>query len=99
MDQIIQLSLTLLEAIAPQLAGANANLIEKIIEGLVALVPLLITEYKSVIPFIQNVIVLLKSNNLVTTDQLATLTALETQIDASFETAAVSDLADDASGN
>lgn len=96
MDQIIQLTLTLLEAVAPQLAGANATLIEKIIEGLVTLVPLLITEYKDVTPFIQNIIVLLKSNNLVTADQLATLTALETQIDAAFEAAAASALAEDA---
>lgn len=96
MDQIIQLALTLLEQVAPQLAGANATLITKIIEGLVALVPLLITEYKDVLPFVQNVITLLKSNNLVTADQLATLTALETQIDAAFEAAAANALAEDA---
>ncbi len=96
MEQIITLALTLLEQIAPQLAGANAGLITKIIEGLVALIPLLIKEYQSAIPFIQNVITLLKSNNQITPEQLATLDTLEIQIDAAFEAAATNALAEDA---
>lgn len=95
MDAIINLSLTLLEQIVPQLSGANAALITKIIEGLVTLVPILIKEYKDVVPFIQNVIMLLKNNNAVTADQLAALDALETQIDAQFEADAARVLAED----
>lgn len=95
MQAIIQLALTLLEQVVPQLAGANAPLITKIIEGLAALVPLLIKEYQAAIPFIQNVIVLIKSNGAVTADQLATLDQLEIQIDAAFEAAATAALAED----
>ena len=88
MDQIVMLALTLLEQVVPQLGGANAALITKIIEGLVALIPILIKEYKAVIPFIQNVIALLRNNNQVTADQLVQLDALELQIDAAFDAAA-----------
>lgn len=96
MQAIISLALTLLERVVPQLAGANAPLISQIVSGLVALVPLLIKEYNDAIPFIKNVIALLKGNNAVTPDQLQTLDTLETQIDASFEVAAANALAEDA---
>lgn len=95
MQAIIQLALTLLEQIAPQLAGANASLIEKIIEGLIALIPLLVKEYTDAIPFIRNVIALIKGNGNVTPEQLQTLDDLETQIDAAFETAATNAQAED----
>lgn len=97
MNAIIQLALTLLEQIAPQIAGANASLIEKIVEGLIALIPLLVKEYQDAIPFIRNVIALIKGNGNVTAEQLQTLDDLEIQIDAAFETAATNALADDAS--
>lgn len=96
MEAIVSLALALLEAIVPQLSGANAALITKIIEGLVALIPLLVKEYNSVIPFIQNVITLLKNNNQVTPDQLAQLDQLEATLDAAFETAATNAIAEDA---
>ncbi len=95
MEQIITLALTLLEQVAPQLAGANATLVTRIIEGLVALIPLLLKEYQSVIPFIQNVIALLRNNNQVTPDQLAQLDVLELQIDAAFDAAATAAQAED----
>ena len=97
MDAIITLVLSLLQAVEPQLAGANAALITKIIEGLIALIPLLVKEYQAVIPFIQNVITILKSNNQVTPEQLAALDALEVQIEADFEKAATDALAQDVS--
>ena len=96
MTPIIQLALTLLEQIAPQLAGANATLLEKIIEGLIALIPLLVKEFQDAIPFIQNIITLIKSNGAITPEQLQTLDDLEVQIDAAFETAATNALAEDA---
>lgn len=95
MSPIIQLVLTLLARVVPQLGGANAELITQIVQGLIALVPILIKEYKDAIPFIQNVITLLRNHNQVTTDQLAALDILETQIDAAFEVAAANALAED----
>src|SRR5690242_6769731 len=97
MQQIIQLVLTLLEQLLPKLAGANAGLITQIISGLVALVPLLIKEYNDAVPFVKNIIQLLKNHDAVTPEQLQTLDILETQIDASFEAAAAAALAEDAS--
>jgi CHASE3 domain sensor protein len=96
MQQIIQLALTLLEQLLPRLAGANAPLISQIISGLVALVPLLIKEYNDAVPFVNNVIQLLKNHDKVTPEQLQTLDILETQIDASFEAAAAAAQAEDA---
>lgn len=97
MQQIIQLTLTLLEQLLPKLVGntASAQLITQIVSGLIALVPLLIKEYQDAIPFIQNVISVLKNNNTVTAEQLQALDILETQIDASFEAAAAAALAED----
>ena len=95
MDGIIQLTLTLLQAVVPQLAGANASLITKIIEGLVTLIPILIKEYQSLVPMVQNIISVLKNNNQVTPDQWTQLDALETQIDAAFEAAATNAQAED----
>ena len=99
MQQIIQLALTLLEQLLPKLAGANAGLITQIISGLVALVPLLIKEYQDAVPFVKNVIQLLKNHNEITPEQLQTLDVLETQIDAAFEVAAAQALAEDEAAN
>lgn len=96
MEGIIQLALGLLAQVVPQLGGANAVLITQIVNGLIALVPLLIKEYKDAIPFVQNVITLLKSSNQITPEQLIALDVLETQIDAAFEAAAAAALAEDA---
>lgn len=96
MQPIIQLVLTLLAQAIPQLAGANAGLITQIINGLIALVPLLVKEYNDAIPFIKNVITLLKNHNAITPEQLQTLDVLEVQIDAAFEDAAAKALAEDA---
>ena len=96
MNAIVQLALTLLQQVIPKLAGANATLITQIINGLVALIPLLIKEYNDVMPFIKNVITLLKNHNEITPEQLQTLDTLETQIDAAFEIAAEKALAEDA---
>lgn len=99
MNAVITLALSLLEAVIPQLGGANAALITKIIEGLVALIPILIKEYQAVIPMIRNVISVLQGNGAVTPEQLATLTAMETQIDAAFEAAATQAEAEDAANS
>lgn len=96
MQAIISLALTLLSQVAPQLGGANATLIAQIVNGLVALIPLIIKEYQDAIPFIRNVITLLKNNNAITPEQLQQLDTLETQIDAAFEIAAANALAEDA---
>ena len=95
MDAVIQLLLGLLQQLLPSLGVANAGLISKIVEGLVALIPVLIKEYKDVLPMVQNVISALKANAAITPEQIIKLQTIEAQIDADFETAATNALADD----
>lgn len=97
MEPVIQLVLTLLAQIAPQLgvAGANAQLISKIINGLIVLVPILVKEYKDAIPHIKNIIAVLKNSGNLTEDQWSNLIELETKIDAEFDQAASNALAED----
>lgn len=95
---LIQLVLTLLQQILPQLGGANAGLIAKIITGLEVLIPVLIKEYQDVVPMVRNVISVLKNNNQVTPEQWATLDQMETKIDADFEAAAARAQAEDSQG-
>lgn len=95
MNAIVTLALTLLQTIAPQLGGANAVLITRIIDGLIAIIPVLVKEYQDAVPFVKNVIVLLKNHNQVTADQLTQLDAMEAQIDADFEAIAAKVTAED----
>ncbi len=95
MDAVIQLSLGLLQQLLPSLSVANAGLVAKIVEGLVALMPVLIKEYRDVLPMVKNVIAVLKDHTAVTPEQLGALQTLEAQIDADFETAATKALAED----
>jgi len=97
MDAIISLALALLQQVLPTLTTANAGLITKIVEGLIALIPILVNEYKALLPMIQNVITALKSNGNITADQLTALDAMEAQIDAAFEQAATNAQTEDAS--
>ena len=95
MNAVIQLTLTLLAQIAPQLGSANVALIEKIINGLVVLIPILIKEYKDLVPHIKNIIEVLKNSGNLTETQWNTLIELETKVDAEFDQAASNALADD----
>ena len=95
MEPVIQLVLALLTQIAPQLAGANTQLIAKIINGLIVLIPILIKEYKDLVPHIRNIIAVLKNSGNVTEDQWNQLIELEVQIDAAFDQAASNALAED----
>ncbi len=95
MNAVIELALSLLEQLLPQLGVANAPLVEKIVEALVALTPVLVKEYQDVLPMVKNVITALKGNTSITADQLTALESAETQLDASFEQAATAAQAED----
>ena len=95
MDAVIQLSLGLLQQLLPSLGVANAGLVSKIVEGLVALMPVLIKQYRDVLPMVKNVISVLKDHTAVTAEQITALQTIEAQIDADFETAAAKALAED----
>ena len=87
-------------AIVSQIAGStgNAALVEKIVEALIAIIPVIVKEYQVLLPVVQNIITALKSDPSTTSAQLATLQQLETQWDAEFDAAAAAAQAEDAAG-
>jgi hypothetical protein len=66
----------------------NTTAIGKIIAWLEQIVPLIITEVKTVLPMVQNVIDALKNSDAITPEQFDALDKLEAQTDAAFEAAA-----------
>lgn len=93
MSAILTTILALIEQLVP--ASTSAALIEKIIAVLIQLIPVIVQEYKDLLPIVQNIITALKSDPSTTTQQLATLEELEVQYDADFEAAAAAAQAED----
>jgi len=94
MSAILTTILALIEQLVP--ANTSAALIEKIIAVLIQLIPVIVQEYKDLLPIVQNIITALKSDPSTTAQQLATLEELEVQYDADFEAAAAAAQAEDA---
>jgi len=89
MSAAIQALLALIEALLPKLlSGADSALIQTILNALVQVVPVIIQEATDLIPYIKNIIASLSANSATTTEQLATLQALDKQADDAFEAAA-----------
>ena len=80
-------------------AGANAALVEKIIEALTALYPIVVREYQDLMPIVKNIITALKSDPSTTAAQLDALDKMEAQLDADFEAAATAAAAEDAAAS
>lgn len=93
MQAIIPLLLSMLEAIAP---GATTVVIEKVINVLVLLVPIIIDEYKALVPIVQNIIAALQQSGDITPAQWDMLDAMSAQYDADFKTALDAAMAQDA---
>lgn len=79
--------LSLIAALLPQLAG-NSPMMEKIIAALVALVPIIVQEYKDLVPIVKNIIVAVRSDPSTTGAQLDDLDKMEAMLDADFDAAA-----------
>jgi hypothetical protein len=84
MQSLINMLLQVLTQLAP---GATADVAAKVIEILTALIPLLIQEYKELLPLVQNVITALQQSGDITQEQWDALDALSSQYDADFRTA------------
>lgn len=69
-------------------ASGGASTITTIINALIQLIPLAVQEASDLLPEIKNVIAAVSASPAATTDQLATLQTLDTQVDAAFEAAA-----------
>lgn len=87
MQGLIPVLLQALTLIAP---GANTQLIAQIINILMALIPILIQEYKDLLPIVQNVITALQQSDDITDEQWDALDAMSAQYDAEFEAALAS---------
>lgn len=88
--------LGLISALVP--AGTNAALVEKIIETLIAIVPVVVKEYQDLVPIVRNIIAALKADPSTNAAQLAQLQQLEAGWDADFEAAAAAAVAQDGAG-
>lgn len=93
----MQAILALIELILPQLGTATAtvSLVEKFIAAIVALTPMLVQEYKDLVPILKNMIAaarnLISGNSMDPTTTAAMLDQLdvaEAALDADYETAA-----------
>jgi hypothetical protein len=93
MTAIIPILLSMLEEIAP---GATTVVIEKVVNLLVVLVPIIIQEYKDLVPIVTNIIAALQQSGDITPDQWAALDAMSKQYDADFHTALTAAMAQDA---
>jgi len=96
MQQLVTILLGLLQAIAP---GATTGTIAKVVEVLAALVPIIVQQYKDLLPLVQNVIAVLQSNGDITPEQWAALDAISAQYDADFKAALAAAKAQDAAGS
>ena len=93
MTAIITPLLALLTQLAP---GATSTVIAQVINILVALTPVLIQEYKDLLPIVQNIITVLQQSDDITDDQWDSLDAMSAQYDAEFKAALAAAEAEDA---
>lgn len=84
MQALIPILLQALTLIAP---GATTQVIAQVINILTALIPVLIQEYKDLLPIVQNVITALQQSGDITDKQWAALDAMSAQYDAEFHSA------------
>ncbi len=78
----------LIEQVLPLLGVAGSPLITSIITVLENVLPLIITEIPTVYTAVKNIIAALSNDPNTTSAQLATLQALDAQVDAAFDAAA-----------
>lgn len=94
MESVVQVVLSLIRALLPVIS--DSVLVQKIIDALIQIIPVLVDVYKDILPEIRNIIGVLKQSTAITDEQLDQLSAIEEQYDADFEAAATAALAEDA---
>lgn len=87
MNSVVTVILTLLGKVVPAI-GSNAGLIADIITALEAIVPVVIQEYKDLLPEVKNVIAALKGTDGISQAQWDALDSLEADVDTEFNEAA-----------
>jgi hypothetical protein len=84
----IETLLALIEALLPEFGVASTNVISKIVEALVTIVPIVAADASNFLTPIKNIIAALQASGNVTDAQMKSLTDLDAQCDAAFEAAA-----------
>lgn len=80
--------LTLIEAMLGSVSNPAIDVIDKIIAALVGIVPTLASEVPNAVTAVKNIITALSTSGNATAAQMASLQALDAQVDADFEAAA-----------
>ena len=93
MNAIITAVVALLGEILP-LIQTSSN-VASIIATLIQIIPTLVKEAQDLVQPVKNIIAALQVNDATSLDQLATLRALDAQVDADFEAAATKVIAED----
>jgi hypothetical protein len=86
MTGLIQAVLALIEQLLP--ASASADIIAKILDALIKMMPFIISEVQSLSGPVKNIIGALSANPASLPDQLSQLQKLDKQVDDAFEAAA-----------
>jgi hypothetical protein len=84
-SNIIPVILSLLQQLLPALS--NSKTIQTIVSTLIALVPVIIQEYKDLLPIVKNIISALQGKDEITPEQMIELKALNKLVDDEFEAA------------
>ena len=88
MSSIATAVVALLTQLLPILSTSAGSTVIAVINALVQIIPVVVQEATDLVAPIKNVIAALSANPAATADQLATLAALDAQVDAAFENAA-----------
>lgn len=83
----VMAALTLIEQILPLLTGGSSTvtLIANIINALIKFMPLIENEVETVYTSVKNIIAALSANPATTEEQMASLQALDKQVDAAWD--------------
>jgi hypothetical protein len=91
--------LALIEQLLPAiLSASNVILVGNIITALTSLMPFIAQEIETLAPAVKNIIAALSASPATTAAQLASLQALDQQVDSAFEAVAAQTDADAAAG-
>jgi hypothetical protein len=85
-EATLSIIMQLVEELLPDIS--NSSVVDAILKALIQLVPIVVEEAQAAIPAVKNIIAALSDNPATTAEQLATLKALDAQVDAAFDSTA-----------
>lgn len=86
MNAVITVAITFIQAMLPKLLG-DSNAVQSVIEMLIKIIPVLVQEYKDILPAVQNIIAVLTADESTTAEQRKKLEELDAIVDAAFDQA------------